>query len=74
MLTIHINDSLERKIEEIAAHLKIKKNELVEKALKKYIAELESTKEKRIIEALKKTKDADMKLYKELEGTLDDGI
>jgi len=66
MLTIHINDSLERKIEEIAAHLKIDKNELVEKALKKYIAEFESTKEKRIIDALKKTKDADIKFYKKL--------
>lgn len=72
--TVRLDEALELKLERIAKTLRKKKSDVIRDAIDFYASSVESEKKSRILLAVEKTKEADKALYKEVEGTLSDGL
>jgi len=72
--TVRLDEALELKLERIAKTLRKKKSDVIRDAIEFYATNVESEKKSRILLAVEKTKEADKALYKNVEGTLSDGL
>lgn len=72
--TVRLDEALEIKLERMAKTLRKKKSDVIREAIEFYASSVESEKKSRILLAVEKTKEADKALYKNVEGTLSDGL
>lgn len=72
--TVRLDEALEIKLERIAKTLRKKKSDVIRDAIEYYATSVESEKKSRILLAVEKTKEADKALYKDVVGTLNDGL
>ncbi len=72
--TVRLDATLEKRLESLANTLHKKKSDIIREAITFYANTIDHTKKSRLIDAVQKTKNADLSIYKEMEGTLNDGI
>ena len=72
--TVRLDDTLEKTLETLSSKLHKKKSDVIREAITFYANNLDKTKTNRLLAAVKKTKNADKRIYEEMEGTLNDGI
>ena len=72
--TVRLDDTLEKTLETLSSKLHKKKSDVIREAIAFYANNLDKTKTNRLLAAVKKTKNADKRIYEEMEGTLNDGI
>jgi len=72
--TVRLDDTLEKTLETLSNKLHKKKSDIIREAITFYANNIDKNKRDRLLNAVKKTKDADKRIYEEMEGTLYDGI
>lgn len=72
--TVRLDDTLEKTLETLSTTLHQKKSDIIRDAITFYAQSLETNKKNRLHSAIEKTKDADKRLYAQMEDTLNDGI
>lgn len=72
--TVRLDDSLEKKLNDLSKKLHKKRSDVIRDAINYYFSSVENEKKSRIFNAAAKTKEQDLNLYKEFEGTLSDAI
>ena len=72
--TVRLDETLEKTLENLATKLHRKKSDIIREAITFYANSINTTKQNRLLNAVEKTKNADSSIYKEMEGTLNDGI
>ena len=72
--TVRLDEALEIKLERMAKTLRKKKSDVIRDAIEYYANSVDSHKKSRILLAVEKTKESDKTLYKDIEGTLSDGL
>lgn len=72
--TVRLDEILENKLNTLASALHKKKSDVIREAIEYYAISVEKSKKSRILKAVEKTKNADKDEYKNLEGTLSDGL
>lgn len=72
--TVRLNGDLESKLNRLSDVLHKKKSDIIRDAISYYATNIEKSKKSRILMAVEKTKQSDIKEYKDFEGILDDGI
>jgi len=72
--TVRLDKELSDKLNTLSIKLKRKKSDIIREAIKLYAKETEKKYKSRLLKAVDKVKDADLKEYNSLEGTLNDGI
>ena len=72
--TVRLDDTLEKTLETLSSKLHKKKSDVIREAIAFYANNLNKTKTNRLLAAVEKTKNADKRIYEEMEGTLNDGI
>lgn len=73
-VTVRLNDELEKKLTKLSNTLHKKKSDVIRDAINYYAKDVENSKKSRILNAVEKTKEIDKNEYKDLEGTLSDGL
>lgn len=72
--TVRLDDVLEEKLNNLSKTLHKKKSDVIRDAINYYAKDIENSKKSRILNAVEKTKEIDKNEYKDLEGTLSDGL
>lgn len=72
--TVRLDDSLEKKLEELTKSLHKKKSDVIREAIDFYANSINDNKKSRLSKSIEKTKEADKNLYNDFEGTLSDSI
>jgi predicted DNA-binding protein len=72
--TVRLDETLEKKLNDLAKSLHKKKSDVIRDAISFYANDVEKNKKSRILKAIEKTKDADKKVNDEFEGTLSDAL
>ena len=72
--TVRLDDVLEEKLNNLSKTLHKKKSDVIRDAINYYAKDVENSKKSRILNAVEKTKEIDKNEYKDLEGTLSDGL
>lgn len=72
--TVRLDATLEKRLETLANKLHKKKSDIIREAITFYANNIDHTKKNRLLDAVQKTKNSDLSIYKEMEGTLNDGI
>ncbi|RXK12302.1 CopG family transcriptional regulator [Halarcobacter mediterraneus] len=72
--TVRLDDSLEKKLNNLSKTLNKKKSDVIREAIEFYSNSIQDNKKSRIKNAVEKTKEIDKKEYLNLEGTISDTI
>ncbi len=72
--TVRLDDTLEKKLDNLSKRLHKKKSDVIREAISFYSNSIENSKKSRIRNAVEKTKKLDKKEYEYIEGTVDDSI
>ncbi|MGB5792088.1 ribbon-helix-helix protein, CopG family [Poseidonibacter sp.] len=72
--TVRLDDVLEEKLNNLSKTLHKKKSDVIRDAINYYAKDVENSKKSRILNAVEKTKEIDKNEYKDLKGTLSDGL
>jgi predicted DNA-binding protein len=72
--TVRLNDTLEKKLDNMSKKLHKKKSDIIREAISFYSDSLESSKKSRIQSAIKKTVKKDLEVYNSIEGSLSDSL
>ena len=72
--TVRLDDALEKTLEALSSKLHKKKSDIIREAITFYANNIDKNKKNKLLYAVKKTKNADKRIYEEMEGTLNDGI
>ena len=72
--TIRLDSALESTLNKLTNILHKKKSDVIRDAISFYAQNIDKKQKSRILSAVDKTKDIDKKEFKDLEGTLSDGI
>ena len=72
--TVRLNDELSEKLETLSAVLHKRKSDIIREAISLYAENIEKDKRSRIQRAVAKVKEADSKLYRDFEESIDDGL
>ena len=72
--TVRLDKNLENTLENLSKTLHMKKSDVIREALTSYAESINKSKKSRILNAVEKTKDIDMKEFKDFEDTTNDGF
>jgi len=72
--TVRLDDDFTKKLENLSLVLHKKKSDVIRDAISFYAKSIENSQTNKIKNAIQKTKQADIKLNKEFESTLNDNI
>jgi len=72
--TVRLDNALEKTLETLSSKLHKKKSDIIREAITFYADNIDKNKKNKLLLAVKKTKNADKRIYEEMEGTLNDGI
>ncbi len=72
--TVRLNDELSEKLETLSEVLHKRKSDIIREAISLYAESVEKSKRSRIQRAVAKVKEADAKLYRDFEESIDDGL
>ncbi len=72
--TVRLNDTLEKTLEGLSSKLHKKKSDIIRDAIMFYANNIETNKQNKLRLAVEKTKEADKRIYDDMDGTLSDGI
>lgn len=72
--TVRLNDTLEKKLDNMSKKLHKKKSDIIREAISFYSDSLESSKKSRLQSAIKKTVKKDLDVYNSIEGSLSDSL
>jgi predicted DNA-binding protein len=72
--TVRLNDTLEKKLDNMSKKLHKKKSDIIREAISFYSDSLESSKKSRLQSAIKKTVKKDLEVYNSIEGSLSDSL
>lgn len=72
--TVRLDDTLEKTLERLSAKLHKKKSDVIRDAITFYANTIETNKQNKLRLAVEKTKEADKRIYDDMDGTLSDGI
>ncbi len=72
--TVRLNDELSEKLETLSEVLHKRKSDIIREAISLYADNLQKNKRSRIQRAVAKVKEADSRLYRDFEESIDDGL
>lgn len=72
--TVRLDKALEKTLDTLSIKLHKKKSDIIRDAITFYAKNIAKNKKNKIRIAVDKTKDADKRLYDDIEGTMNDGI
>ncbi len=72
--TVRLDDTLEKTLEGLSSKLHKKKSDIIRDAITFYANNIETNKQNKLRLAVEKTKEADKRIYDDMDGTLSDGI
>ena len=72
--TVRLNDELSEKLETLSQVLHKRKSDIIREAISLYAESVEKNKRSRIQRAVAKVKEADNRLYRDFEESIDDGL
>lgn len=72
--TVRLDEALEKTLDTLSIKLHKKKSDIIRDAITFYAKNIAKNKRNKIRIAVDKTKDADKRLYDNIEGTMNDGI
>ncbi len=74
LATVRLNDELEEILNSLMQRFHKKKSDVIREAIRFYANELEKNHKTRMQKAMEKTAQSDLKEYKILQETIDDGL
>ncbi len=72
--SVRLDEELENTLKKLSSTLRRKKSEVIREAIRHYAIKVEEEKRSRLARAVEKTKTNDPELYRDFEGTIDDGL